>query len=85
MGLINEVAPTEQVEARVYELARQIAENSPSSLRWAKHGIELVLRDPSLSGVVAGEEQSAQLFGGDDYKEGVAAFMEKRKPRFRWD
>jgi enoyl-CoA hydratase/carnithine racemase len=85
MGLVNEVVPTEQVEARTYELAAMIADNSPSSLRWAKQAIELVLKDPGLATVAGGEERAAELFGGPDYQEGVAAFLEKRKPRFNWE
>ena len=84
MGLVNEVVPTDQLEGRVRELARMIADNSPASLFWAKQAIELVLRDPALSSVPEGAEEAARLFGGADYREGVAAFLEKRKPRFNW-
>jgi enoyl-CoA hydratase/carnithine racemase len=85
MGLVNEIVPTERLEARVAELAAQIADNAPSSLLWAKRGIEDVLRDPSLASVLNSDEEAAQLFGTADFKEGVAAFLEKRKPRFNWD
>ena len=85
MGLVNEVVPTEQLEARVHELARMIADNAPSSLFWAKQAVELVLRDPSLASVPDGAAEAAELFGGPDYQEGVAAFLEKRKPRFDWE
>ena len=84
MGLVNEVVPTEQLESRVRELARMIADNAPSSLFWSKRAIDVVLRDPALTSVPNGEEQAAQLFGTDDFKEGVAAFLEKREPRFKW-
>jgi enoyl-CoA hydratase/carnithine racemase len=85
MGLVNEVVPTDQLESRVRELAFMIADNSPASLFWAKQAIELVLRDPGLATVPNGAEEAAKLFGGPDYREGVAAFMEKRKPRFDWE
>jgi enoyl-CoA hydratase len=84
MGLVNELWPSDQLDQRVYSLARQIGDNSPASIRWAKQAIEVVLRDPGLASVPDGDEQAAQLFGGDDYREGIAAFLEKRKPDFRW-
>ena len=84
MGLVNEVVSSGQLEARVHELVGQIMEGAPSSIRWAKEAIEVVLRDPGLASVPNSDEMAAQLFGTDDFKEGVAAFLEKRKPRFKW-
>lgn len=83
MGLVNDLAPPENLEERVYELANQIAENAPSTIRWSKQAIDDVLRDPSLASIPDRDEQAAALFGADDYQEGVAAFLEKRKPRFK--
>jgi enoyl-CoA hydratase/carnithine racemase len=85
MGLVNELIPADRLEARVYELAGQIMESAPSSVRWAKEAIEVVLRDPGLTSVPNSDEAAAQLFGTADFKEGLAAFFEKRKPRFNWD
>jgi enoyl-CoA hydratase len=85
MGLINELASTDQLEARVHELVGQMVEGAPSSIRWAKQAIEVVVRDPGLTTVPNSDEMAAQLFGTDDFKEGVAAFLEKRRPRFKWD
>jgi enoyl-CoA hydratase len=82
MGLVNELVPPDQLEARVYELARQIMESAPSSVLWAKQAIDVVVRDPGLTSVPDSDEMAAQLFGTDDFKEGLTAFLEKRKPRF---
>jgi enoyl-CoA hydratase len=82
MGLVNELVPANRIEARVYELAAQIAESAPSSVRWAKSAIEHVLKDPGLIDIQSPDELAAELFGSEDFKEGLAAFLEKRQPRF---
>jgi enoyl-CoA hydratase/carnithine racemase len=82
MGLVDELVAASALEARTYELADQVIRCAPSSIRWAKQAVSLVLRDPSLSTVPDRDEQAAQLFGTDDFQEGIAAFLEKRQPDF---
>jgi enoyl-CoA hydratase len=82
MGLASEVVPDAEVEARALGIARQIAELSPLAIEQAK---ETVLRgmDAALDTGLALEAKAIQLlFSSQDQKEGMAAFIEKRKPKF---
>jgi len=83
MGLVSELVPDAEVEKRAVEMARQIAELPPLAIQQAK---EAVLRgmDAALDAGLAIETRASQiLFSSQDQKEGMAAFIEKRKPRFR--
>ena len=82
MGLVNRVVADDMLEATVQEIARSIAENAPLTLRCAKLVVGEALKDSQLRDVVATERAVAACFNSSDYKEGQAAFMEKRKPRF---
>ena len=62
------------------EIARAIVENAPLTVRCAPVGE--ALKDASERDVAATERAGAACFASRDYKEGQAAFMEKRKPRF---
>jgi len=84
MGLVNEVVAPEALEARVLELASEIAANAPLSLAGSKRVIR-GLRDPRLPEDVEQEliELRESCFRSDDFREGVRAFAEKRKPVWR--
>jgi len=82
MGLASEVVPDAEVEPRSVALAAQIAALSPLAVQQLK---DVVLRgmDAALDTGLALETKALHLlFAGEDQKEGMAAFLEKRKPRF---
>jgi enoyl-CoA hydratase/carnithine racemase len=83
-GLVNEVVEPNRLEERVLELATEIAGNAPLSLAGNKRVLR-ALRDPRLP-----EELERELialrescFRSEDFREGVRAFAEKRKPVWR--
>jgi len=82
MGLVNRVVADDRLEATVEEMARSIAGNAPLTVRCAKLVIGEVLKDARDRDVAATERAVDACFASSDYKEGQAAFMEKRKPRF---
>lgn len=82
MGLVSEIVPDAEVEARAIAMAKQIAELPPLAIEQVK---EAVLRgmDGALDTGLALEAKALQLlFASHDQKEGMAAFIEKRKPKF---
>jgi len=82
MGLVNRVVPDDALEATVLEMARAIAENAPLTVRASKRVVGELLKDAAERDVAATERAVLACFESNDYKEGQAAFMEKRKPRF---
>jgi methylglutaconyl-CoA hydratase len=79
-GLINEVVPAEELAARVKLLAATLLANSPSSLRATKLLLTAQNRawlDTALELSIEANAQSRQT---RDFHEGIAAFLEKRKP-----
>jgi enoyl-CoA hydratase/carnithine racemase len=83
IGLINRVVPAESLEDTVFDLARTIATNAPLSIKASKLAIDQVLLDPQARDLKALTEATAACFDSDDFKEGRAAFLEKRTPAFR--
>jgi enoyl-CoA hydratase/carnithine racemase len=84
MGLVNELVDRDGLEGRVLTLAAAIAANAPLSLAGNKRVIR-TLRARPLSPEVEREliELRESCFASDDFREGVRAFAEKRKPVWR--
>jgi enoyl-CoA hydratase/carnithine racemase len=80
-GLVNRVVPDDGVENEAYATARRIAEGAPLVNRWHKQFIERL----AVTAELAPQEwdEGFECFDTDDYHEGVAAFLAKRKPDFK--
>jgi enoyl-CoA hydratase/carnithine racemase len=85
IGLVHEVHPAAEIEARSLELASLIAANAPLSLRGNKYAIELLSQFPRLSPKQVDELVALResCFSSEDLREGILAFGEKRDPQWK--
>jgi methylglutaconyl-CoA hydratase len=79
-GLVNEVVPADRLMGRARELAAQILESSPSSLRVTKKLINGFLSAQLDTQIIAAINENASIRTTADFREGVSSFLEKRKP-----
>jgi methylglutaconyl-CoA hydratase len=80
LGLVNEVVAPEELDDRVHALAQLLIANSPDSLTGTKR-LMAAQNKPWLDAAIAlGMEANAHARETADFKEGIAAFLEKRKP-----
>jgi enoyl-CoA hydratase/carnithine racemase len=81
-GLVNEVVQPEELDSAAGKLAKKILEKSPLMIQWVKDTVNLVLDHDLLSGIDKELAQFSKTFNTYDCREGTAAFLEKRKPKF---
>jgi methylmalonyl-CoA decarboxylase len=85
MGLVHYVLPLNQLASFTQEMAQEISENAPLSLKGMKVIFNKALKCQELNpeDVQEIEDLRNQAFNSEDLKEGQRAFKEKRKPIFK--
>ncbi|HEX8370481.1 MAG TPA: enoyl-CoA hydratase-related protein [Pyrinomonadaceae bacterium] len=82
-GLVNHVFSKEELEEKTLELANKIAQKAPVALQLSKEAVKLAARSNLDEGLRREVDLFAICFSTEDKEEGVAAFLEKRKPAFK--
>jgi methylglutaconyl-CoA hydratase len=82
LGLVNEIVAPDQLMTRAQELAGELLENSPASLRATKTLLSSYTREQLERQVAQAVQANAAIRQTDDFKEGITAFLEKRKPKW---
>jgi methylglutaconyl-CoA hydratase len=81
-GLLHRVVAPEDLERAVQEEAEAIALGGPEAIAEAKRLIRTVARLPMDEAFAYAEERIATLFASAEAAEGMASFVEKRKPKW---
>src|SRR5215216_3737285 len=80
LGVFNEIVEPERLEARTFELADLIASHAPLTIRAGKMTIQRIVDKARLE---EADDLLLMCYMSDDFKEGVSAFLEKRKPNWQ--
>jgi enoyl-CoA hydratase len=83
LGLVNKVVPQDAVKDEALRIAELIAEKAPVAVRAAKEAVVKGLDMGVEEGLAFERSLFSLLFGTQDQKEGMKAFIEKRKPEFK--
>ncbi|HTF33846.1 MAG TPA: enoyl-CoA hydratase [Myxococcota bacterium] len=83
MGLLNGVFPKASLDQAVRSAAQAIADNAPLTLVAVKRVVGELGRDEALRDRAGSAAAIRACFESEDYREGVRAFLEKRRPRFQ--
>ena len=82
IGLVNEVVPADKLMQRARDLAAQLMENSPASLRLTKRLLTAHAHAELDMHIDAAVRENASIRGTPDFREGITSFLERRKPRW---
>ena len=82
VGLVSRVFPEKDFEIKIIEIAKKISEKSMSSIIAIKESIDFSYESNLSAGIIFERRKFHSLFSTEDQKEGMAAFVEKRTPKF---
>lgn len=82
VGLVNKLVDSNVLDAAI-ETAKKIAQKGWATVKWAKRLVNLTYNAPLNVGLLSEKEIFAYLCATEDQKEGMKAFIEKRKPSFK--
>lgn len=82
IGLVNELAEPEELEAAALAMAHMIQKNSSFAVRQAKLALAAGRENGFAAGLAKETELFSECFAHSDQKEGMTAFLDKRKPEF---
>jgi enoyl-CoA hydratase len=83
IGLVNKVLPQEELMDKAMDLAKKIASRPPLAVRFAKEAVNRSQEGDAASGFALESYLHALSCTTEDKKEGVSAFLEKRKGKFK--
>ena len=83
LGLANKVVPHETLEKEVRAWAEELASNAPLAVAAAKRSMRLGLEESFEANGFHVMAELLQLFRSEDFREGVASFVEKREPHYK--
>jgi len=83
LGLVNRVVADDKVLEEAFALANLIAERPPIAVRLARQAVRFGVERTLLEGLELERRNYRMLYDTDDQKEGMAAFLEKRQPKFK--
>jgi len=81
-GLVNEIVEPERLMQRANELAGELMQNSPSSMRLTKKLINGFIAPQLDQQIAAAIQDNAGIRTTEDFREGISSFLEKRKPKW---
>ncbi|NCB41504.1 MAG: crotonase [Clostridia bacterium] len=83
IGLVNKVVPQERLMEEALAMAKKIAGNAPVAVAYSKKAIQEGLEEADMDQAIQIEAVLfGECFATSDQKEGMGAFLEKRKPEF---
>jgi methylglutaconyl-CoA hydratase len=82
IGLVTEIVAAENLLPRTRELAAQLMENSPASLRYTKRLLSEAARAELDTQIDAAVRENSAIRSTADFREGITSFLEKRKPKW---